>query len=451
MSLRFSPLNRLVQALVAASALTLALPASVSAQSIQELYDAARAYDATYLAARALADSAQYRRDQAKALMRPTVGLTATADRNLLNLPGPTSNAYANQVNGGVAAQQPLFNRANSVSIDQAERGFEIAAADLETAEQDLIVRLTQSYFDVLAAQDTLTAASANKSAIAEQLASAKRNFEVGTATITDQREAQARFDLANAQVIAAENDLAVKRVALDILVGRQNVKPTPLAIPLPAPLGGINATPLDTWVAQTDFAPVVRKASLGLDIAKLETEKARAGHLPIVNLVGRYGAGEVSNISGSRAGFTSGGTSSGSIGVEATLPIFAGFAVQNRIKETLQLEEQSRNQLEAARRAVNQATRQSYLSVQSGEASVRAFEAAEASNKLALEATQLGFKVGVRVNLDVLNASTQLFATQRDLALARYNVIIGNLRLRQAAGTLKPEDVGLITPLLVR
>ncbi len=449
MSLRSLPLSRLVKALAAASVLTLALPASVSAQSIQVLYDAARAYDATYLAARALADSAQYRRDQAKALMRPTVGLQAGFDRNLLNVPGPAGNAYGNQTNAGVSAQQPLFNRSNSVTIDQAERGYEIAAADLDSAEQDLIVRLTQSYFDVLAAQDTLTAVEANKAAIAEQLASAKRNFEVGTATITDSREAQARFDLANAQLIAAENDLNIKRIALDTLVGMQNVKPTRLAVPLS--IVGINATTVESWIVQTEGAPVVRRASLALDIAKLETEKARAGHLPIVNLVGSYGKQEVSNLSGSGAGFNSGGTTSGSIGVQATLPIFAGFAVQNRIKETLQLEEKSRNDLEAARRAVTQATRQAYLGVQSGEASVRAFEAAENSNKLALESTQLGFKVGVRVNLDVLNAATQLFTAQRDLALARYNVILGNLRLRQAAGTLKPEDVSLVTPLLVR
>ena len=451
MPLRSSPLSRLVQALVAASALTLALPATVSAQGIQELYDAARAYDATYLAARALADSAQYQRDQAKALMRPTVGLQAGADRNLLNLPGPSSNTYNTQTNGGLSAQQPLFNRSNSVSIEQAERNYEIANADLETAEQSLIVRLTQAYFDVLAAEDTLAAANANKEAIAETLASAKRNFEVGTATITDQREAQARFDLATAQVIAASNDLDTKRLALDTLVGRQNVKPTPLAVPLPLPSLVVANSTIDTWVVQSEAAPVVRKATLALDIAKLETEKARAGHLPIVNLVGSYGKNNVSGINGSGFGVTSGTTTSGSVGVQATLPIFAGFAVQNRIKETLQLEEKSRNDLEAARRSVSLATRQAYLGVKSSEASVRAFEAAEASNKLALESTQLGFKVGVRVNLDVLNAATQLFTTQRDLALARYNVILGNLRLRQAAGTLKPEDIGLVTPLLVR
>ncbi|RZT97691.1 TolC family outer membrane protein [Rivibacter subsaxonicus] len=449
MSLRSSPLSRLAQALAVASVLTVALPASVSAQSIQELYDAARAYDATYLAARAQAESAQYRRDQVKALMRPSVGLSGAVQRTLSDSPGREDNFQSNQSLATLSASQPLYNRANSVTIEQAERGYEIAATDLDAAEQDLIVRLVQAYFDVLAAQDTLATANANKTQIAEQLASAKRNFEVGTATITDSREAQARFDLANAQVIAADNDLLTKRIALDQLVGRSNVTPKPLLAPVRLP--GVEPANADSWVAQTDGAPTVRRASLAYDIAKLETEKARAGHLPTLSLVGSYGKQNNSGFStgGGISSTVPGTFTNGAIGVQANIPIFAGFAVQNRVKETLALEDKSRNDFEAARRAVTQATRQAFYGVQSGEASVRALEAAEASSKLALESTQLGYKVGVRVNLDVLNASTQLFTTQRDLAQARYNVILGNLRLRQAAGTLKPEDVQRVTRLL--
>jgi outer membrane protein len=444
------PVKRPAFALAVASMLTLAaLPASVSAQSIQELYDAARAYDATYLAARAQAESAQYRRDQAKALMRPSVGLTGAYQRTLSDSPGRKDNFQSNQGLATVSASQPLYNRASSLTIDQAERSYQIATADFETAEQELIVRLTQAYFDVLAAQDTLATASANRASITEQLASAKRNFEVGTATITDSREAQARFDLANAQVIATENDLRTKRIALDQLVGRADVTPKPLLVPVRLP--GVEPANADSWVAQTEGAPTVRKASLAYDIAKLETEKARAGHLPTLNLVGSYGKQNNSgfNTSSGVPGAVPGTFTSGAIGVQANIPIFAGFAVQNRVKETLALEDKSRNDYEAARRAVTQATRQAFYGVQSAEASVRAFEAAETSSKLALESTQLGYKVGVRVNLDVLNASTQLFTTQRDLAQARYNVILGNLRLRQAAGILQPEDVQRVTRLL--
>jgi outer membrane protein len=134
---------------------------------------------------------------------------------------------------------------------------------------------------------------------------------------------------------------------------------------------------------------------------------------------------------------------------VTLKVPLFTGFATQNRVKETLLLEEQSRDTLEATRRTVAQSTRVAYFGVQSGQAQVKALEAAESSSQLALEATQLGYKVGVRVNLDVLNAQSQLFSTRRDLAKARYDVLVGSLKLRQAAGVLKPDDVQSVNQLL--
>ena len=143
------------------------------------------------------------------------------------------------------------------------------------------------------------------------------------------------------------------------------------------------------------------------------------------------------------------GSTTRASVGVQLSWPLYTGGATQNRIKETLSLEEKSRNDLEAARRAVAQGTRVAYFGVLSGTSQVSALEAAEASSKLALEATQLGYRVGVRVNLDVLNAQTQLFQTQRDLARARYDVLLGSLRLRQASGQLGAADVDAINRLL--
>ncbi|WP_295636769.1 TolC family outer membrane protein [uncultured Methylibium sp.] len=415
--------------------LLIAAAAGARAQSLQELYDAARGYDATYLAARALADSAQYRNEQVKALNRPNVGLSASSTRSETDT--SLGRSGSTTTGASISASQSLFNRPNSVSIDQAEKNLVIASADLALAEQDLIIRLSQAYFDVLASQDALGTTRANKTGIAEQLASAKRAFEVGTATITDTREAQARYDLALAQEIAAENDLRVKRIALDQLVGRAGVEPRPLL--LPAQLPTVTPANAEDWVSRSVDSPSVRKAQLGYDIAQLETTKARAGHLPTVALVGSVGESH-SNRNTSTG--LSGNTTQAQVGVQLNLPLFAGYSIQNRVKETLSLEEKSRNDLEAARRSVTLATRQAFSSLQSGEASVKALEAAEASNKLALEATQLGYKVGVRVNLDVLNAQTQLFTTQRDLARARYDVLLGNLRLRQATGTLKPEDV---------
>ena len=430
---------------VLALALFAALPAR--AQSLQELYEAARVYDATYLAARALADSAVYRAEQAKALGRPTVGLNAVGSRAETDPPS-TSRKNTNSFQAGLAAEQWLFNRGNAATMSQAEKSLSVAQADLQTAEQELIVRLAQNYFDVLAAQDALTTAQANKKAIGEQLASAKRNFEVGTATITDTREAQARFDLATAQEIAADNDLRTKRIALDQLVGRSNVQPKPLATPVALP--ATQPPSVDDWVSLVDTAPSVRKAQLGYDIAQIENEKAKAGHLPTVKLEGSLGrvraTGSFPELQGN-----AGNTTSASVGVRLAVPLYSGGAIDNRVQETVSLQEQARNNLEAARRGVAQSTRQVFFGVQSGQAQVKALEAAESSSKLALEATQLGYRVGVRVNLDVLNAQTQLFTTQRDLSRARYDVVVNGLRLRQAAGNLQPTDVNAVNALLAR
>jgi outer membrane protein len=422
------------------------------AQSLQELYDAARAYDASYLSARALLDSAQYRLEQSYALRRPSVGLQLQAGRQTSSTPDSpsTQQANSNSVGASLQGSQSLFNRQNDATIAQAEKSLDVSRADFETAEQDLILRISQAYFDVLAAQDTLGTARASLAAINEQVASAKRNFEVGNATITDTREAQARYDLARATEIQAQNDLLTKRIALDQLVGRQGVEPKALA-PVPLALPPLSPSNVEDWVARADADhPAVRRARLGLDVARLETEKAKAGNLPTVALNASVGKGRqwVAGQAGFPFDYRTPSTSS-SIGVALNVPLYAGGSIQNRVKETLALEDKSTQDLEAARRAVVQATRTAYYGLQSGTAQVAALEAAESSSQLALEATQLGYKVGVRVNLDVLNAQAQLYNTQSQLARARYDLVVANLRLRQAAGRVTPDDVAAVNRLL--
>ena len=425
------------------------LPGMAVAQSLQELYDAARVFDATFLSAKANAQSAEFRAAQSEALARPSLAATAGASTSQTDTPTTSGIKATNSVSGALNGRYPLFNRANAATIEQARKSLITAQADLDTAEQDLIVRLTQAYFDVLAAQDTLATTQASKAAITEQLASAKRNFEVGTATITDTREAQARFDLATAQEIQADNDLRTKRVNLDTLVGRANVAPKPLLVPvvLPAPMPA-NA---EAWVTVADQQhPTVRRARVGLEVATLEINKARAAGLPTVDAVASL-SGSDSRGSLPQLSRSAGTSTVGSVGVQMNWPLYTGGATQNRIKETLVLEEKARNDLEAARRGVAQGSRVAFFGVQSGLAQVRALEAAESSSKLALEATQLGYKVGVRVNLDVLNAQTQLFGTQRDLAKARYDVLVNGLKLRQASGQLLPTDVDSVNRLLAK
>ncbi len=437
--------SRKLIATATATAIALLCAGTAQAQSLQELYDAARAYDATILAARAQAQSAEFRAAQSEALKRPSARLEGSASTSALDLPR-IGSGDSHSLGTIARGSYPLINRASDVSIAQARKSLETARADLESAEQDLIVRVAQGYFDVLAAQDTLTTTQASKKAITEQLASAKRNFEVGTATITDTREAQARFDLATAQEIAAENDLRTKRIALDQLVGRPGVAPKPLAVPVVLPQ--VVPANADEWVTAADGThPSVMRARVGLELATLETSKARAADMPTLDAVASAG---LTRTSGNLAS-TPGVSKSATVGLQLVWPLYTGGATQNRISETLMLEDKSRNDLEAARRGVAQATRVAYFGVQSLRAQVAALEAAEASSKLALEATQLGYRVGVRVNLDVLNSQTQLFTTQRDLAKARYDVMLGGLKLRQASGQLSPGDIDAVNRLLAK
>ena len=424
--------------------LALGLSGAVRAQGLTALYEAARAYDATYLAARAQADAAEYRAAQAEALGLPTLSANVKGVATQIDLPGGRSGDN-NAVQTGLNGRMPLFNKANQATMEQAQRSLVASKAELESAEQDLIIRVTQAYFDVLAARDDVALAKTNKTYILEQLASAKRNFEVGTATITDTREAQSRADLATAQEIAAENDLINRRIALAYLVGRRDIEPLPLVTPVVLPT--IMPANVEEWVSVADSVhPQVTRARIALEIAKLEIAKSKAGELPTIDAVASLGANYATGDS-----IIPGTTRSGSLGLELNWPLYTGGSVQNRIRETVSLEQRSREEFESARRTVAQNTRVAFWGVQSGEALVKALEAAESSSRLSLEATQLGYKVGVRVNIDVLNAQTQLFQTQRDLFKSRYDVLVNSLRLRQASGQLTPNDLLAVNSLLAR
>lgn len=426
----------------------MAVAQQAQAQSLVELYESARAFDATYQSARLQYDANLARAEQAKAGILPTAGLAAGVSRTGFENTNPVVDRSFNTQNATLTATQPLYRPFNWATYEQGARQVDLAKAQLETAEQDLIVRTSQAYFDVLAAQDTLTFVTAQKAAVAEQLASAKRNFEVGTATITDTREAQARYDLVIAQEIAAENDLRVKKIALDQLVGKTESQPKGLLAPVNLP--PVVPADVNAWVQQSEAVhPSIRQAQSGLDIAELEVKKAESGHKPTLDATASYNV--TRNPSGTTQTALSTRTNTSNVGLLLNVPLFAGFATQNRVKETLALKDKARSDLEGAKRTVSQSTRTAYFGVLSGQGQVKALEAAELSSQSALDANKLGYQVGVRINIDVLNAQSQLFQTKRDLAQARYNVLLGGLRLRQANGTLTPEDLRQIDGLLVK
>ena len=417
------------------------------AQSLVELYDAARGFDASYQSAKSQYEASLYRAEQAKAGLLPTAGLSLGANRSNIGSDVPSIEKTFGSQSATVSASQPLYRPANVAAAEQGKKSIGVAKAQLQAADQTLIVSVSQAYFDVLASTDNLTFVQAQKAAVSEQLASAKRNFEVGTSTITDTREAQAKYDLVLAQEIAAENDLRVKKLALDQVTGK--VGAAPKALTVPVTIAPVSPDDVNRWVADSEQShPSIRQAQLGLEVAQLETQKAQAGHKPTLDLVGSYSLTQNNGSASSAADYR---TNVASLGLNFNLPLFAGYAIQNRVKETLALEDKARNYLDGAKRGVAQATRSAFFGVESGLGQVKALEAAEASSQSALDATKLGYQVGVRINIDVLNAQTALFDTKAKLAKARYDVLMGGLKLRQANGTLKAEDLSSVNRLLVK
>ena len=413
---------------------------AVQAQSLVDLYAAARDFDASYQSAKAQNDANLYKADQAMALVLPKVGINATWSAGLAQ-----ADRTFNNNSMTLDASQGLYRPADDASYAQSRKAVQQAASALQIAEQELILRLSQAYFDVLASTDSLELVKAQKVAVQEQLAAAKRNFEVGTSTITDAREAQARFDLVLAQEIAAENDLRVKTLALAQLVGKSDVKP--LAVAPDFNLSQFSPADMNEWltVGQTEH-PVIRQLNLALEVARLETQKANAANRPTVDLVARY---QATTNNGSVASSLFAGSNAYTLGFNINMPLFSGYSIQNRVKETLSLEDKARADLEAAQRNVAQSTRAAFMGVDSALGQVRAYQAAAISSQSALDANKLGYQVGVRINIDVLNSQSQLYDTKAKLSKARYDVLVGNLKLRQASGILKAADLQAINALL--
>ena len=442
---------KLPRPLPLAFALATLFGGSAQAQNLVQMYEAARGYDAGYQSAKAQYEASIAKADQATAAILPTVNAAAGYSQTQFN--NKTGNnividtSFATE-NASISASQPLYRPANLATYEQGRKQVDIAKAQLDAVEQDLIVRVSTAYFDVLSAQDNLFLIREQKKAVAEQFESAKRNFEVGTATITDSREAESRYDLILAAEIGAENDLRVKRLALEVVVGKPAAEPKPLARPVVLP--AIPLTDDAYWVSQAEVSnPTLRQARLGVDVAKLETAKAYAGNKPTLDLTASYGNTRYPGGNSTSGFYTR--TTSGTVGLALNVPIFAGFSVENQIKQTLALEDKAKADLDGVQRNVVQGTRAIFFNVKSGLGQVKALETAEISTKSALDANILGYQVGVRINLDVLNSQSQLYVARRDLDLQRYNVLTNSLKLRQAAGTLKPEDLEQINALLVK
>jgi outer membrane protein len=413
------------------------------------VYREAQLQDAVHAGSKAQYIAAQERLPQSRALLLPNVNFQAGTNYNDVNtqyestfFPSGQRDYY--DYNYGVTVTQPLFRRQNNLTYEQAKIQLRQAESQLSLSAQDLMTRVAQAYFDVLLARANLSTIRSQKTAVAEQLEQAKRNFIVGTATITDSREAQARYDLVVAQELGAENDLEVRMRALEQIVGRPVGELAGLK--LPVTLNPPEPVDMDTWVEQAYQSSLqVALAQQSLELAAREVDKARAGHYPTLDAVGSFTKNYASS---SPQGFGS-DVDALVVGLQLTVPLYQGGAIDSRTREAIANQEKARQDLENARRTVALQTRQAYLGVTSGLGQVKALEQAVASTQLQLESTKLGQEVGVRTAVDVLNADQQLAAARRDFASAIYSTILNQLRLKAAVGKLTEADLADVNKLL--
>ena len=431
-------------------ALLLPMPAyaadqvSLQAQPLKlmDVYQQALAHDATLASALSTNRAAQEIIEQGKALYRPTVNFNA--ETNALNSnfydfsESKTTKAQFENYRYGVDARQPIFRQQNLIQIDQATTQVSIADKQLNVAQQALMLRTTQAYFDVLMAQDRIDLIVAQKTAIAGQLAQAQANFDLGSATITDANEAQARYDLVVAQEIAALNEFEIAKHAVQAITGQLPQRLANVKLQLKANEMGLS---MATWQELALLNNL--NIQIQQDTAKLaEQEIARnqAGHLPTLDAVASY-TNSYANGTISRFG-TGNELQVGSIGLQLQIPLYEGGAVSSRVRQAQLNKQRAQDDLTAVRRQTELDTQRAYLNLSSSIAQLKALDQAVISSQSQLDATQLGYQVGVRTSVDVLNAQQQFFSAKRDVAQARYNYLINIIRLKAAAGVVAAADL---------
>jgi outer membrane protein len=436
----------LVKALLSAG-LALSMTGLHAADDLLSVARDAIGNDAQFQSARAQRLASGEKLPQARAGLLPSLSLSGTTQWNDVQVRKPTDrDAQYNSHKFNFQLTQPLFRWGNWVQFEQGQLQVAAAETQLAQARQDVLLRAAQAYFDLLYATDVLASIEAQKGAAAEQRELARRSFEVGTVTITDVHEAQARLDLATAQEIAARSDIEVKRHALALITGRvpdalRGLRPD-VRFSLPEPAR------MEDWVerAQTDGLGVLVQLS-NREIASREIERQRAGHYPNVDLVATYGQNKtVITFAGNPLANE---TTSGTVGVQVTVPLFQGLGQESRVHESAYLLDRAHAELDLARRNASLQARQAWLGVVNGIAQSAALRAAQLSSQSSLDANKLGYEVGVRINIDVLNAQQQLYVTRRDLARSNYDTLMSQLRLKAAAGQLGDDEIAAVNALL--
>ncbi|MCU0766453.1 MAG: TolC family outer membrane protein [Gammaproteobacteria bacterium] len=433
-------------------ALAVALAASgpTLGDDLLKVYGLAAENDARVREARATRDAAQESVPLARSQLLPNVAVTGSVARNRLERKQTGTTLEYNNPSAAASVTQPIYRRDRLFKLDQSKNVAAQADAQLTAEEQDLIVRVSRAYFDVLGGQDTLEAAKSNRSAIARQLEQAKQRFEVGLDAITSVHEAQARYDQSLAEEIRAQNALEQSWEALRQIIGDRpktiaRLKPE---IPLQPP------SPADEahWSeAAQQNNPAIQAAMQAADAAKQEIEVQRSGYYPSLDAVASYQMNRFTGLPdlGPVGSESLSDVDRGAIGLQLTVPIFQGGATSAGTRQASYQYRAKQDALDGVRRSIDKNVRDAYRGVVLSISQVKALKATTVSAQSALEATQAGYEVGTRTLVDVLNFQRDLYVARRDYALARYTYLVAGIALKQAAGNVTREDLALINSLL--
>ena len=420
-------------------------------QSLLAIYQQAKTQDAQYQAARKAFVAAMEKLPQARAGLLPSVSLSANKNRQF----GTVAFADADSVDRDVQSwswnaqlTQPLIRWANWVGYQQANAATQQATVQFALAEQDLILRVSQAYLDVLVASQSVEVMQSQSLAMGEQLALAQRTFAVGTGTVTDVHEAKAKWALSQAQSVAVSNELDSKLSELEKILG------APPQIHVGRHhhdvLASQVAKPLAEWLAEAGVHNLqIKIQQAALDVARKEVAKNEAAHLPTLDLVLNRAANYNSGSLSSPADLAT-RVSSNQAGIQLTIPLYAGGGTQSRVREALALEDKAQDELSFARRNATSQIRQAFAGVRNGHAQIAALQMAVDAGRNSVESNKIGFRIGTRINPDVLNAEQQLYASLRDLSKARVETAIQGLKLKAAAGALTEDDLAQLDSRLV-
>ena len=409
--------------------------------NLVESYEKAIVYDSGIASARATLDATRQAEGVTRSPLLPRIAAFGAATHE--DSDEPNSNDSYKLFRYGLQLSQPLFRAEEWFSHDVSKLDTEAARADYNLAQQQLILDVATAYFNVLRARDSLSTARATEAAIRRQYEQAQERFDVGLIAITEVYEARASFDDSKSRRIAAENELNVARERLARLTGEytadiENLRQEfPLSRPAPMDPSSWETTALEqNWQ--------IKSTAYDLDAAEAQLKVAKAGHYPTLDLTASHANSELRGLGGPSGVQTQSGgtTTTNTISLELNVPLYSGGGTEANVRRQRALVRASEEQLKTARRDVRVDTRNLFLTVNNNIESTSALERTIISRRSALDATRAGYEVGTRNIVEVLDAERAYYVALRDYANARYDYVINSLQLKQAAGTLSPQDL---------